>query len=324
MKILVAPLNWGLGHASRSVVLVRRLLADGHEVVLGGDGESLTLLRQHFPELRVLALPELRLQYSKHNSQVGAMMKAFPKLLFWAIRDHRALAKLQEEEHFDKVISDNRFGLWTAGVACVYMTHQLQICLPDGWHWAERFASRVHAWIYRCFDELWIPDYEDEKRSLAGKMSHPNFRFSNSPAPQRCYIGPLSRFEGQTVCPDTTYDVVAVLSGLEPQRTLLEESIYSRYIADIQSVLIVEGLVTGPGMKISQKNITRISHLGDNELMGYLLGAKRIIVRSGYSSLMDMEALGVMDKVEWVPTPGQPEQEYLAEKWMFNFKTGNS
>ena len=111
MTILVAPLNWGLGHASRCVPLVHRFLDEGHEVILGGDGESLVLLRRHFPKLRYVYLAPLTLRYSSGKSQVWAMLKALPSLVCWAIKDHTILKAVLNEEHIDRVVSDNRFGL---------------------------------------------------------------------------------------------------------------------------------------------------------------------------------------------------------------------
>ena len=113
MKILVAPLNWGLGHASRCVPLVHRFLAEGHEVILGGDGESLTLLRKHFPKLRYVYLAPLNLRYSKGHNQVWAMLRAIPQLITWSIKDHALLKAVLREEHIDQIVSDNRFGLYS-------------------------------------------------------------------------------------------------------------------------------------------------------------------------------------------------------------------
>ena len=164
MKLLLAPLNWGLGHASRCVPLVQRFLNEGHEVVLGGDGESLTLLRKHFPQLRYVRLAPLTLRYGAGNSQVWAMIKALPKLILWAIKDHALLQALLREEHFDRIISDNRFGLFLSKRATilqrsVYITHQLHILFPRGWRWLEPLAEWLHARIMRRFDEVWVPDY---------------------------------------------------------------------------------------------------------------------------------------------------------------------
>lgn len=311
MKILIAPLNWGLGHASRCVPLVQRLLDEGHEVVLGGDGDSLTLLRKHFPKLRYTYLAPLNLRYSAGKRQVGAMLKAIPKILVWSMKDHAVLQAILREESFDQVISDNRFGLYSKQVECVYITHQLHIMLPQGWRWAEGIASRIHARVYARYNRVWVPDYEEKAKSLSGELGH-NFKFQIS---RFEYIGPLSRFTGKPENRNTgtpNYSVVAVLSGLEPHRTMLEKEIIARYTGQEEKVLIVQGLMGRPNTRIKRGNITIVPSMGDAELVPALMGAKRIIARSGYSTIMDLEALGVMDKAELIPTPGQPEQEYLA------------
>jgi predicted glycosyltransferase len=328
MRILIAPMNWGLGHASRCVPLVQQLLDEGHEVILGGDGESLTLLRKHFPKLRYTYLAPLNLRYSAGKRQVWAMVKAMPKLLMWAIKDHLMLKALLREEHFDQIISDNRFGLYTPHTIhhtpeTIYITHQLHIMLPKGWRWAEKTSARLHARVYAHFDKVWVPDYEDEERSLAGELSHPT-QFSISKF-QSCiieYIGPLSRFSRYqpSVISHAPYDIVAVLSGLEPHRTLLEQEIMKRYSGKEERTLIVQGLMNRPNMRIKRGNITLVPYLKDEELVPVLSGAKHIIARSGYSTIMDLNALGLLKypmsdtpcQIDLIPTPGQPEQEYLA------------
>ena len=305
MKILVAPLNWGLGHASRCIPLIQRFLDEGHEVILGGDGDSLTLLRKHFPKLRYVYLAPLNLRYSAGSRQVWAMMKALPKLFFWAYKDHLMLRAVLREEHIDRVVSDNRFGLYNSHTECIYITHQLHIMFPYGWRWLEPLAARWHARICAHYNAVWIPDYKEETKSLAGKLSHPS-AFD--------YIGPLSRFSLTNDKLQTTnkYTIVAVLSGLEPHRTLLEQQIVARYQNSEEQVLVVQGLMSRPNTRIKRANITIVPYMGDDELAAALLGAKQIIARSGYSTIMDLDALGVLDKAELIPTPGQPEQQYLA------------
>ena len=314
MKILVAPLNWGLGHASRCVPLIRHLQEEGHEVILAGDGESLTLLRKHFPTLRYTYLAPLNLRYSAGKHQVWAMLKALPQLFFWSLKDHAMLKALLHEEHIDQVISDNRFGLYSKQTECIYMTHQLHIMLPKCWRWAEGIASRMHARIYARYNKVWVPDYAAIEQSLAGELSHPisNFKFQIS---NLVYIGLLSRFKISSPRDfeiSKNYDIVAVLSGLEPQRTLLEQEIIARYSGKDERVLIVQGLMHRPNTRIKRGNITIVPSMSDAELVPALQGANHIIARSGYSTIMDLEALGLMQKAELIPTPGQPEQEYLA------------
>ena len=308
MKILVAPLNWGLGHASRCVPLVQRLLNEGHEVILGGDGEGLTLLRKHFPKLRYTYLAPLNLRYGKGKRQVWAILRALPKLIKWSIKDHLMLKALLNEEPIDQVISDNRFGLYNKKTECIYITHQLHIMLPRGWRWAEPIASRMHARIYTRYNKVWVPDYADIEQSLAGALSHNSANVE--------YIGPLSRFQNTPINPNTQntpiYSIIAVLSGLEPHRTLLEQEVIARYHNAAEQVLIVQGLMHRPNTRIKRGNITIVPYMSDKELAEVLSGAKHIIARSGYSTIMDLHALGILDKAELIPTPGQPEQEYLA------------
>lgn len=319
MKILVAPLNWGLGHASRCVPLVHRFLAEGHEVILGGDGESLTLLRKHFPKLRYVYLAPLNLRYSKGRSQIWAMLKAIPKLWIWSIKDHTILKSVLREEPIDQIISDNRFGLYitpnslTSNPLTVYITHQLHIMLPRGWKWLEPLAARLHARIYTRYNKVWVPDCEDPETSLAGELSHPKITNYQLPITNLTYIGPLSRLTPADKIAD--YEVVAVLSGLEPQRTMLEKELLARYQDTTQSVLIVQGLMNRPNTRIRRGKITIVPHMDDPELTAALMGAKHIIARSGYSTIMDLAALHLLDKAELIPTPGQPEQEYLAARF---------
>ncbi len=330
MKILVAPLNWGLGHASRCVPIIRRLCREGHQVVLGGDGDALVYLQQHFPQLRSIELAQLNLSYSRGKRQVVAMLVALPKLIAFSIRDHRLLKRLQAEEHFDQVISDNRFGLYlsaqqsynevvvqrsgrTAQRSCsaavsVYITHQLHIMLPRPYKWLEPLVSRMHARIYNRYGEVWVPDTPDHR--LSGELSTLNsstlYTLHNSTLytlhSTLKFIGPLSRFTDTLPLYSSTplppYKAVALFSGLEPHRTLFEKAILERFKGRESEVLMVNGKLGHP--------------LSDEELAYYLTHAEHIIARSGYSTIMDLDALGVLDKAELIPTPGQPEQEYLA------------
>ncbi len=314
--ILIAPLNWGLGHASRCVPIVRQLLAEGHRVTLAGDGDSLTLLRTHFPDLPVLHLPKLNLRYSKGTSQVGMIFRSLPHILHWMWQDHRTLQQILSYQHFDMVISDNRFGLWGGQrtkdkgrrTKHIYITHQLMVKMPKGWRWAEPIAHWLHGRILRKYNDCWVPDYADKDANLSGDLAH------KYPLPKHArFIGPLSRFSCIGL-PSSGRDgrgAVALLSGLEPHRTLLEKELLERY--KDKELLLVQGKVNKPFCKIQRGKITIVPHLSDAELVPALLSAEKIIARSGYSTIMDFAALGVLHKAELIPTPGQTEQEYLAE-----------
>jgi len=306
MKILICPLNWGLGHATRCVPIIRQLIADGHEPVLVSDGYPLQLLRQEFPTLRFIQLPSYRIQYSKGVSQVIAMMRSFPAIIAGIIREHRWLKNFLKTEHFDRVISDNRFGMWNKNIHSIYITHQLMVKMPRGLKILEPLVWLIHRTFINRYDECWIPDRK-ENGGLSGDLAH------KYPLPKHAkFIGPLSRFQtlGETE-PDTDYEVVAVLSGVEPQRSLFEKELIEKYRNARMHTLIVSGQPVEKKKEMHIGNVTLVSHLSSAELASVLLGAKHIITRSGYSSIMDLDALNCLHKAELVATPGQTEQEYL-------------
>ena len=315
MKILLAPLNWGLGHATRCIPLIRQFLAEGNEVVLAGDGDSIMLLRKTFPDLRIVDLPSLELRYTHNAQQRGFYLRAIPALIRFTLADHYYLHQLLAREHFDRVISDNRFGLFSREVHCTYITHQLYPILPKRLRIVQPIARALHALIYRRYSEVWVPDYADSTHNLAGDLAH-----GGAFDQYARYIGPLSRFsqyideEGTKVCQanDHTYPVVAILSGLEPQRTYFEQALIADLKDAADRTLIVRGKIGVPTTVTQIGNITLVPHMSDEQLMRFMHDAQKIIVRSGYSTIMDLAILGLLDKAYFYPTPGQSEQEYLA------------
>ena len=312
MKILIAPLNWGLGHATRCIPLVRQYLEQGDEVVLGGDGESLLLLQRHFPQLRVIQLPSLELRYAANDQQRGFYLRAIPALLRFTIADHYYLRQQLAIEHFDLIISDNRFGLFTRQTRCVYITHQLYVRLPRRLRIFQPLARAIHACVFKRYHEVWVPDFANSENSLAGELCHGGC-FDTYVK----YIGPLSRFASSEGTPkelrrNSEYSVVAILSGLEPQRSIFEQAILERYTNTSDKVLLVRGKVAEAQTKISRNNITMVASLSDQALLEVMEQATTIIARSGYSTIMDLAVLGLLHKAELHPTPGQSEQEYLA------------
>ena len=311
MKILIAPLNWGLGHATRCIPLIRHYLAAGNEVVLGGDGESIALLRHRFPQLRIIDLPSLELRYTDNAQQRGFYLRAIPALIRFTLADYYYLRQQLAIEHFDMVISDNRFGLFSRDTKCVYITHQLYVQLPKRLKIFQPLARALHACIYKRYNEVWVPDYADPTCNLAGALAHGG-RFDRYAK----YIGPLSRFrnrESEIGNRTSGYAILAILSGLEPQRTLFEQALIARFKDSTQPVLIVRGKIGGPATATQIGAVTLVPHMGDEQLVPLMQQAKKIIVRSGYSTIMDLAVLGMLHKAEFHPTPGQSEQEYLAQ-----------
>ncbi|MBN2766316.1 MAG: hypothetical protein JXR27_08085 [Paludibacteraceae bacterium] len=309
MKVLVCPLNWGLGHATRCIPIIRQLLAEGHEPVLVSDGYPLECLRMQFPDLRYIEYPSYSVRYSSGISQVFAMLWNMPSIIYGIVSEHRWLENLLKTEHFDQVISDNRFGLWNGHIKSVYITHQMMIKIPRGLKLFEGVLWRLHRWFIKHYDECWIPDFEGNE-NLSGDLSH-KYRLPNNAK----FIGPLSRFDIRTdKSIDNSYEIVAVLSGVEPQRSIFEHQIIDKYRRSGKDVLIVCGQPAVNKRTYHVGDVTLVSHLADDELVPLLRGADKIISRSGYSTIMDLYTLGCLHKAEMSPIPGQTEQEYLKSK----------
>ena len=310
-RILISPLDWGLGHASRIIPLIDKHLELGDNVIIAGSGMSLNLLKKHFPHLHSIEIPSFTMKYSAGKSQVWAVAKAFPRLIYYSIGEHKALKRIVNEENIDFIISDNRFGLFHKTVPCAYITHQILIKLPKGWAWLEAFVAFVHRCIINRFTECWVPDFEDVSESLAGELSHPNKKPRNVK-----YIGALSRFQLGVRSEELGVRnlVLAILSGAEPQRTMLEkELLMSLQEEQHEDIILVQGKVEAEQKVGKVGKVTVYNYMSTEELQEYILKADKIICRSGYSSIMDLHALGKLQNATLIPTPGQTEQEYLAE-----------
>ncbi len=301
-RILVAPLDWGLGHATRCIPVIRQLIQKDCEVILAGEGKIETLLRTEFPQLLFLPLAGYRIRYAK--TRLGLMrriLQQVPQIQKTIASENRWLQQAVTDHQLDAVISDNRFGLHHPGVRSVYMTHQLQIQTPFAP--ATAWLQKLHYRYINRFDQCWVPDYEGAN-NLAGQLSHPKVM----PVLPVQYIGPLTRFESGA---DTLehYPLV-LLSGPEPQRSLLEQKILEQVKAYQQPIMIVRGLPGHTGLPPVPYHVTIVNHLPANALQKAIEQATFVIGRTGYSTVMELMAL--KKKSILIPTPGQTEQEYLA------------
>lgn len=300
-RILLSVLNWGLGHASRCIPLIRQLQSNGHEVLLASDGEALLLLKKEFPGLALFNLPGYPVRYRNIPMALN-MALALPGIVS-AIRKERQLTcRLVREHQIDLLISDNRYGCYHRQDDSIFMTHQLTIKAP--WAPAERLIGRFNRyWIAAHFGECWAPDFA-EPPGLSGVLSHGNW-----PEISLRYIGPLSRMRKYAA--ERKYDVIVVLSGPEPQRTLLEEKIIAQALDLPYRVLLVRGKTGQDKHYFIKDHIEVRSYLTSGDLNDAIMASGVLVARSGYSTIMDLAVL--QKPALLIPTPGQTEQEYLAE-----------
>lgn len=310
-KVLVAPLDWGLGHTTRCIPVIRALQNAACEVVIAGTPVQIGLLKKEFPGILNFPLKGYNVHYAKKKSFLPLkILSQVPKILKSIYTEKKWLKKFVAEEKIDLVISDNRFGLSHTGIPCIFITHQLEIRMPS--LFLQKIVQKMNYRFINKFSLCWVPDFEGEK-NIAGELSHPKKR----PQTSLRYIGPLSRFE-KAIDISVNINWLFLISGPEPQRSLLENKILSS-VQNIPGKSLV--LLGKPGKENRQQlneNCTVIDHLGTKQLEKKIRESDYIICRSGYTSVM--EILSLAKRSILVPTPGQSEQEYLAthlstQKW---------
>jgi len=282
-RVLVAPLDWGLGHATRCIPLIRGLQSLGATVLLAGEGSIAALLSAEFPELELIPLEGYRIHYGK--SRLGtfwSLLMQVPKILKRIRSEHQWLQQVIRDHRIDLVISDNRFGLYSNLVPCIFITHQLTVKANHAFveHWLRKIQYR---WINR-YSACWIPD-SGTSNQLAGALSHPPVL----PKIPVHYLGLISRMQAAQL--PQRYRYCFLLSGPEPQRSILESIILSALPMIKDPVLIVRGLPSNPlPIKVSG-DVSVFDHLGSESLQAAINASGLVICRGGYTSLMDLMAM---------------------------------
>lgn len=301
-NILVAPLNWGLGHATRCIPIIRELEKNGFTPIIASDGVALALLKKEFPHLTSLELPSYQIEYAKKGENFKwKLIKNSPKTINAILSEKQLIKKWVKEYDLKGIISDNRLGVHSKKVPSVFMTHQLTV-LSGKTTW---ISSKLHQFFIRKFDECWVPDIE-KNPNLTGKLGH----LKNSNLNIK-YIGVLSRLEKKVL--EIKYDIMVLLSGPEPQRTILEEKLIEELKDNKEKIVFIKGKVTKEQVKEQKGNITFYNFMQSEELEKTFNESEMVLCRSGYTTVMDLCKL--QKKAFFIPTPGQFEQEYLAKKY---------
>jgi len=330
LKVLVAPLDWGLGHATRCIPIIKELLNQKCQVIIAAEGAQKALLHEEFPFLTFVELPGYRVRYGKNRALTFLrLIASIPKILIRIKRENGWLRRFADHERPDLVLSDNRYGLYLPGTVTIFITHQLSIRTPFG-KVADRLLQRINYSAIGRFSVCWVPDTAgivcgqptaaEGAEGLAGELSHPK---RMPPIPTK-YIGWLSRMDAGPVpsegWPEMDFDVLVLLSGPEPQRTILEKMIITQAADCDCKMVLVRGLPGGGGRSLAALrdggalmtkagNVVIYDHLPTGELERLMLRSEVVLSRPGYSTVMDLRRIG--KKAIFVPTPGQTEQEYL-------------
>ena len=321
-RILVAPLNWGLGHATRCIPLIKALVELRCEVLIAANGAAADLLQKEFPTLPLLRIPGTEIRYARDRKFfVWRMLGQLPSIIQQVHKEKKWLQKEIKELKLDAVISDNRYGLSHPAIPCILITHQLWI--RSGWGNTVDRIGNFFAWkVMQRFNEVWVPDYKGEW-ALAGQLSNP----SQLPTNPVHYIGLLNRFHTTQSAQQSVSapQLLILLSGPEPQRTIIEAQCRNALQTYQGSFTMVCGkpgsaaTTTTPtpdqlALLYGKQDAAIYDHLEGHYLQQEIEKASLIICRSGYTSLMEL--LPLQKKLIVIPTPGQPEQEYLGQYCM--------
>jgi UDP-N-acetylglucosamine:LPS N-acetylglucosamine transferase len=306
-RILIVPLNWGLGHATRLIPVIKLCKEEGATVILGGSNRHQDFLQQETGATETVSMPCLKIFLSHSHAQVRTIILQLPLIFIYLFREHQAVQRIIRKRKIDLIISDCCFGLWSHKIPAILITHQIYIEIPPRIKLCARLINRINTWLIHRFDACWIPDIEP-KNGLAGKLSHHEIH-----GIQKAYIGILSRFQDgikdkPPLSKEPGKKLVIMLSGPEKQRTVLENIIKEQLInlPSHISFTVLRGLP-----ELSDKLLPGwYNHISSMELQAILSEADYIICRSGYSTIMDLVALNKTAML--IPTTGQSEQEYLA------------
>jgi uncharacterized protein (TIGR00661 family) len=300
-RILVAPLNWGLGHATRCIPIIKALLHYDFEPIIASDGNALALLKVEFPQLHSIELPNYHITYAKKGRYLKLkLLKDSPRMLKAINKERQQIKDLVKSSAIDGIISDNRFGVYSKEVPSVFITHQLKV-LSGTTTW---LSTKMHAKIMSKYNECWVPDTMGSP-NLSGDLGH----IKTIKASLK-YIGPISRFEKQTL--EKKFDLLVLLSGPEPQRSILETLLFKELKRYKGTVLFVKGCVETNQEISTNESITIYNYMTSAQLQQALNESEYVVSRSGYTTIMDLAK--IEKKAFFIPTPGQFEQEYLAKR----------
>jgi UDP:flavonoid glycosyltransferase YjiC (YdhE family) len=304
--VFLSPLNWGLGHSTRDIPIIRELLAHGHEVTIGTSGNALALLKRECPECNFVLFKDYPAPYSASRFFLPKFVACIPILLRALARERTKLDQILAENRFDLIISDNRMGVYSRKIPSYFITHQLRFSLPTYLYPFEMLTIPVNSFFHIKYDGVIVPDVAPDGNNLSGKLCRSNLDVTNH---RVYYAGILTSTEKMQV--DEDLDYLAMVSGPEPQRTKLEEIILKQ-IQKLPGEKVV--LLGSPQKEARQKldeHTTVYSYASNEEKVLLMNRAKFLITRSGYTTMMEMAEIDKKHGL-FTPTPGQTEQEYLS------------
>jgi uncharacterized protein (TIGR00661 family) len=306
MKVFISPLDWGLGHAARLIPIIKKLIDNGDDIIVAGDGNSFLLLKKYFNNnVSFVPFYSLHFKYSKNGINIFNYFILAFQIIWQTIYENHKLRKLIKKYNIDLIISDNRYGLYNKNVTSYLITHQLNVILPQSLFFANSLIKSYLKHYFKKFDKIFIPDYQDLNQCLAGNLSHSTM--SNNLNIE--YIGPLSRFQNLNIAiNEKQYDILLLVSAPSPYCTKIAQTINNIAMLNLSRSF---AMVSPYHYNSNCPNLTFYTSPDDIQWISIISKAKNIISTAGYSTIMDL--IAIKTSAILVPVKGQTEQEYLAD-----------
>jgi len=305
MNAIYGVCSWGLGHATRSLPVIRKLLEENNKVTIISSGRSLTLLQKEIGnDAEYIDIPDYPLLLSENARQFMAK-----SVVYWPVFIKRIgaglqhLTKILRRKKYDLIISDARYDMYSKEIPSFFISHQMRIMNPLRIKMFESGSELFNLFFFNRFTGVIVPDYKEN--DLSGDLSHNLRRIEED---HLHYVGVLSDFTRKKT--EKNIDYLISISGPEPQRSMLEEKLLSQ-VHQLDGTIAMTLGKTEKQAKMHKRNITMYSFLTREKREELLNRAKMVIARSGYSTIMDLAVVGT--KALMTPTIGQIEQEYLAD-----------
>ncbi len=305
MEIIYAVCSWGLGHSTRSLPVIRKLMDENNSLTIISNGRSLDLLKKELGDnASYVDIVDYPMLLSENARQFMAK-----SMIYWPLFIKRIesglikLNRLLEKKKYDLIVSDGRYDMYSRKIPSFFISHQMRIMNPLRISMFETGSELFNQFFFKRFSGVIVPDYRED--SFSGDLSHNLKKIDEN---MLHYVGALSDFSKKTCKKDVDY--LISISGPEPQRSMLEEKLSSQ-IQDLTGNIVMTLGKSEKTSKIEKENITTYSFLTKEDREYLLNRAKLVIARSGYSTIMDLGVIGA--KALLIPTPGQIEQEYLGE-----------
>ena len=289
-RVLLSPLNWGMGHVSRSIGMIHRLLKQNNTIVVACDEDQESVYRMYFPELTYASHQGYPFKFSGQGNFGWDLARSLRTLKSRLKKEIEETEHLVETHQIDVVLSDHRYGFYSERVPSVFITHQYHLPVRG----LQSTANVWHKKRMRPFQHVWILDYSDSK--LSGRMT------VNSNDKRVKFVGPYSRFSVYAKGHEKTEANVVVISGPE---------VYAQKFADDMEKRFPQALFVCSAKIQLSSNVRRVSS-NWTEQDTVILNAQRLTSRSGYSTILDLEVLKIPALL--YPTPGQAEQIYLHDR----------